>query len=113
MESGERLHASRMEDGSSADAAFWINPGSQHELGHMVQSVRGTYCCGEMYTWVRKVLRTLTTSSFRNTTWSYNKQLVGTKDAVNEGLRKYEEKVAYNKIKQMGLIKGLMERNSG
>uniref|UniRef100_A0A8R1DHQ6 Glycosyltransferase family 92 protein n=1 Tax=Caenorhabditis japonica TaxID=281687 RepID=A0A8R1DHQ6_CAEJA len=48
-----------------------------------------------------------------NTTWSYNEQLVGTREAVWKGLKENEKIVAFNRIKQMGKIHGLMERKSG
>ncbi|CAI2353984.1 unnamed protein product [Caenorhabditis sp. 36 PRJEB53466] len=48
-----------------------------------------------------------------NTTWLYNKQLMSDRKSVDAGLREYEEKVAFNKIKQMGKIFDLMEAKNG
>ncbi|KAF1751404.1 hypothetical protein GCK72_017958 [Caenorhabditis remanei] len=47
-----------------------------------------------------------------NTTWSYNVKLIQDKQSVDAGLMEYEKKVSYNRIRQMGKIFELMNRET-
>ncbi|EFP10890.1 hypothetical protein CRE_30898 [Caenorhabditis remanei] len=47
-----------------------------------------------------------------NTTWSYNEKLIQDRKSVDAGLLEYEKKVSYNRIRQMGKIFELVNRET-